>query len=159
MGEHESRELAYSAYEVITETKVTVRRNLCFGGAGASLAIVLLLAPSAPSAGPLVSALTCAAIALPLWVMLGSTYEYLLHVGETSYGFLRSPKAQVIHALAELAASLLLLAAVASVIWLSSRLLAVAFVVVSLLCVWLLMRFVDQLAIWVKEKRSQGRGA
>lgn len=72
-------------YKYVSTERLMLMRNLCYGGAAACTVILLGLIQGGAKTMPLQISTLSIAVALPLWLLLGSIYEFYIFLGKESY--------------------------------------------------------------------------
>lgn len=70
--------------------RLLLMRNLCYGGSAACLVILLGLTQTSANNCSLQVSVIAAAISMPLWLVLGGTYEFYIFLGKPSYAHRRT---------------------------------------------------------------------
>lgn len=123
-------------------------RNVAYGGAAVSLALLAGLTQVGASAPSLRVAVYASAVTLPIWLLLGAMYEYYIYLGEMSYRHLASPFMYRLSASAFAVAGLGLVLTSACIIWYLAPGAAVLFFGMTLACCVVAARFHFDLARW-----------
>jgi hypothetical protein len=128
--------------------RVHLTRNVAYGGAAVSLAVLAGLTQVGASALSLRMGVYAAAVTLPIWLLLGTMYEYYIYLGPGSYAHLASPFILRLSLRAFAAAGLGLVATSACIIWYLAPGAALVFIGMSLACCVVAARFHFDLAQW-----------
>ena len=100
-----------------SQAKLQMYRNLCFGAAGTSLLILLVIFQAAKESTAMDVAEIGAAIALPFWFSLGGLFEYYILIGPRSYSHYRKAFMEIYAPLVYLIGGVGLLSAVGGVLY------------------------------------------
>ena len=128
--------------------RLTLLRNLGYGGAAASLAVLAGLTQVGAKDSALQVSVFAASVSLPAWLLIGSIYEYYIFLGKQSYGHLRTRFLIALSSGLLLVAGLGMLATTGGIIWFLIPEAAYAFGVSVLLAVVLGIVFQWHLAGW-----------
>jgi hypothetical protein len=80
----------------VSESKLTLFRNMSYGGGGVCIVIVGFILQSANATAALTIATYCAAVAMPFWIGAGAVLEAYLSIGKKAYPHYRSEAGQSI---------------------------------------------------------------
>jgi len=127
---------------------VHLARNVAYGGAAVSLALLAGLAQMNASAAPLRLSVYACSLSLPVWLLLGTMYEYYIFIGERSYAHLASVFMFRLAAWSFGIAGLSMVTAATGLIWFLAPGAAVLFIAISLVGVVLAGLFHFHLADW-----------
>lgn len=128
--------------------RLMLMRNLGYGGAAASLVILLgLIQVGAKSLFLQVSILSISA-SLPLWLLIGGIYELYIFLGKESYSHLRKKSTYVFFGAITLAAGLSMFVSIGGIIWFLMPEAAYVFGAVALVCIISGGLFHDSLQSW-----------
>ena len=101
----------------ISESKLQLMRNFSIGGAGISLATILLLAEIGIKDTALLISLLACAIGIPLWVALAQIFEVYIFHGRLSHAHLRKDFSINVVALLMLSGAVSMITSVAALLW------------------------------------------
>ena len=141
-------QLAKRMWRYASNEPLVLMRNLGYGGAAACLLILVGLVKVGAKDLPLQVTVVSSSIGLPLWLVLGVTYESYIFLGKQSYSHLRTPFATNFFFGVALIAGLALFVATGGVIYHLMPNAAWAFGVTSLACLGLVRVFYALLSRW-----------
>lgn len=78
------------------ESRLSMSRNMHYGAAGVCLLVLTLLVQMGGSSRAFLASLVSSAVGIPIFLLLGSIYEYYIVLGEPSYAHLRLPRTQAL---------------------------------------------------------------
>lgn len=131
-------------------------RNVAYGGAAVSLAVLAGLTQVGASAPSLRFGVYASAVTLPIWLLLGTIYEYYIYLGVRSYEHLTSPFMLRLSAWALAAAGLGLVLTSACIIWYLAPGAAALFIAMAFACCVVAVRFHFDLARWWFSEEGPG---
>ncbi len=138
--------------------RMTLLRNLGYGGAAACLAILAGLAQVGAKDPALKVAVYAASIALPAWLLIGSVFEYYIFLGKQSYRHLRSKFVIALTSTLYVVAGVGMFAATGGIAWYLAPEAAYAFAFSAFCAVVLGLAFHAHLAgWWDREVVSKGK--
>jgi hypothetical protein len=123
-------------------------RNFGFAGAATCLVILVGLAQVGAKELPLKISVLSASVALPMWLLLGSTYEAYIFLGKQSYPHYRSPFVLRFVLAVFGISGFCTVVATSSVIWFLMPVASCAFMMVGVIAVCLFYKFYSLLAEW-----------
>ena len=128
--------------------RLLLLRNLGYGGAAASLVILVQLVQVGAKDFSLQLTVLALSVALPLWLSLGATYEFYIFLGKQSYPHLRTKFAKSFFGLIMFVAGIALVVAIGGIFWYLLPDAVWVYAVTSVLCVALVAVFNVLLARW-----------
>ena len=117
MSRQPGNDAVRSLWRYVTESKLQLMRNVSLGGAGASLAIILLLCQIGISDDALYLSAVSVAFGLPCWMAIAQMYEQYIFYGRRSYKHIRSDKSINMVGALVVFATLSLGASIAGLLW------------------------------------------
>jgi len=78
------------------ESRLSMSRNMHYGAAGVCLLVLTLLVQMGGDSRAFRASLVSSAVGIPVFLLLGSIYEYYIVLGEQSYGHLRLARTQAL---------------------------------------------------------------
>lgn len=128
--------------------RLLLMRNLGYGGAATCLVVLLSLTQVRANAIALKISAFSAAVALPMWLLLGAIYEIYIFLGKGSYGHLRTKSAANYIGLTSFVAGLGSFGAAGGVVWFLDPQAFYAFAATSVIATFVGIRFHIVIAQW-----------
>jgi len=138
--------------------RLILMRNLGYGGAAACLVILAQLAQVGAEEISLKVTVVATSISLPLWFLLGASYECYIFLGKQSYTHLRTEFAQNFLGFVMMTAGLALIAAIGGLIWYLMPEAVFAFGITILFSIILAIVFYNIIARWWFGSEGPGSG-
>ena len=139
----------------VSESKLQMSRNLCYGAAGFSFLVVFLIVESGIESSAVDLSLRSAVFSMPIWFLIGSLYEQLVLIGKASHSYLRTQSWERNLAVLGLSAGLGTYVSICALFWHLGRWLLPIFLAASGFALYHHFRMERELAHFVFKERKE----